>query len=62
MFDLHTVHLKYFCCFMCALNVFETYIKNFNQKLFPGGQHMDGQMESPPPMSRFPSGARQKPW
>ena len=42
MFDLHTVHLKCFCSFMCPLNVFQTYIKNFNQKLFPGGQHMDG--------------------
>ena len=69
MFDLHTVHLKCFCSFMCPLNVFQTYIKNFNRKLFPGGRHTqdrwtdrqtDGQTESPPPMSRFPSGARQK--
>ena len=60
MFDLHTVHLKSFCSFMCPLNVFQTYIKNFNRKLFPGGQHTDGQTESPPPMSRLPSGARQK--
>ena len=36
MFDLHTVHLKCFCSFMCPLNVFQTYIKNFNRKLFPG--------------------------
>ena len=28
MFDLHTVHLKCFCSFMCLLNVFQTYIKN----------------------------------
>ena len=60
MFDLHTVHLKCFCSFMCPLNVFQTYIKNFNRKLFPGGQHTDGQTESPPSMSRLPSGARQK--
>ena len=60
MFDLHTVHMKCFCSFMCPLNVFQTYIKNFNQKHFPGGQHTDGRTESPPPMSRFPSGARQK--
>ena len=39
MFDLHTVHLKCFCSFMCPLNVFRTYINNFNRKLFPGGQH-----------------------
>ena len=49
MFDLHTV-LKSFCSFMCPLNVFQTYIKNFNQKLFPGGRHTDGQTESPPPI------------
>ena len=65
MFDLHTVHLKCFCSFMCPLNVFQTYMKNFNRKLFPGGRHTqdrrtDGQTESPPPMSRFPSGVRQK--
>ena len=36
MFDLHTVHLKCFCSFMCPLNVFQTYIKNFNRKIFPG--------------------------
>ena len=30
MFDLHTVHLKCFCSFMCPLNVFQTYIKNFS--------------------------------
>ena len=36
MFDLHTVHLKSFCRFMCPLNVFQTNIKNFNWKLFPG--------------------------
>ena len=24
MFDLHTVHLKCFCSFMCPLNVFQT--------------------------------------
>ena len=40
MLDLHTVHLKCFCSFMCPLNVFQTYIKNFNRKLFPGGRHM----------------------
>ena len=39
MFDLHTVHLKCFCSFMCPLNVFQTYIKNFNRKPFPGGRH-----------------------
>ena len=36
MFDLHIVLLKCFCSFMCPLNVFQTYIKNFNRKLFPG--------------------------
>ena len=30
MFDLHTVHLKCFYSFMCPLNVFQTYIKNFS--------------------------------
>ena len=45
MFDLHTVHLKCFCSFMCPLNVFQTYIKNFNQKLFPRGQHTDGRTD-----------------
>ena len=34
MFDLHTVHLKCFCSFMCPLNVFQTYIKNFNRKYY----------------------------
>ena len=60
MFDLHAVHLKCFCSFMCPLNVFQTYIKNVNRKLFPRGQDTDGHTENPPPMSRFPSGARQK--
>ena len=36
MFDLHTVYLKSFCSFICPLNVFQTYIKNINRKLFPG--------------------------
>ena len=31
MFDFHTVHLKCFCSFMCPLNVFPTYLKNFNE-------------------------------
>ena len=31
MFDLHTVHVKSFCSYMCPLNVFQTYIKNFYQ-------------------------------
>ena len=31
MFDFHTVHLKCFCSFMCSLNVFPTYLKNFNE-------------------------------
>ena len=48
MFDLHTVHLKCFCSFMCPLNVLQTYIKNFNRKLFPGGQHTDGQIDGKP--------------
>ena len=48
MFDLHAVHLKCFCSFMCPLNVFQTYIKNFNRKLFPGGQHTDGRTDGKP--------------
>ena len=46
MFDLHTVHLKCFCSFMCPLNVFQTYIKNFNQKLFPGICWKNGKVQT----------------
>ena len=48
MCDLHTAHLKCFCSFMCPLNVFETYIQNFNRNLFPGGRHTDGRTDRKP--------------
>ena len=45
MFDIHTVHLQCFCRCMYPLNVFQTYIKNINRKLFPGGRHTDGRTD-----------------
>ena len=50
MFDLHTVQLKYFCSFMCPLNVFQTYIKNFNTENFSleDNIRMDGRTDGKP--------------
>ena len=39
MFDLHTVHLKSFCSFMCPLNVFQTYVANEGLGLYIGGDY-----------------------
>ena len=47
MFDLHTVHLKSFCSLMCPLNVFQTYIKNFNRKFLPWNMLKKWQVQTP---------------